>query len=132
MESVVSASSLKLFSKVISKKIVYKIMQHHEVFQITTNQPSGTSLLLLQGYLELTTSTYLSSDLSDSVRESDRDRERDRETETETKTETETDTERQRDRETERQRDRERGKVRNFQELFLKNIYILTFSLLNL
>ena len=111
MESVVSASSLKLFSKVIIKKIVYKIMQHHEVFQITTNQPSGTSLLLLQGYLELTTSTYLSSDLSDSVRESDRDRERQRDRDRDR----DKDRDRDRYRETERQRDRETQREERFE-----------------
>ena len=82
-------------------------MQHHEVFQITTHQPSGTSLLLLQGYLELTTSTYLSSDLSDSVRESDRDRE--------TQRDRDRDKDRDRYRETERQRDRETEREERFE-----------------
>ena len=85
-------------------------MQHHEVFQITTHQPSGTSLLLLQGYLELTTSTYLSSDLSDSVRESDRDRETQRDRDRDKDRDRYRETERQRDRETERQRERKGSK----------------------
>ena len=123
----ISCNRICLFSEwqflnLISKTFAYKIVWYRKVFLIITHQPPGTSLLLLQGYLESIASkfTFLYFGFSDLERVKERLRE-----------EREREREREIEREREKERERERRRLiwrRKFSEKYLP----LTFSLLKL